>query len=191
VRQRIPLSRCRCLAFVGFVLFAISACEQPFDRTPAGYAEACYGGKENAKRNWVCSENRMIVTTSGTESEWPALGKIVADFGRSRSLDVFDTSTRIPEYIRTLQVSVCSAEGLFLLLDKRIYHNEQLNRDGDAITIALRTYRNSYQWQPLSKQLLSELREKWPYPIEAQWPAPRGSDRALPDSVQSCEESRA
>jgi hypothetical protein len=183
MRQRVPL-----LPFVGFVLFAISGCERPFDRSPTGYAEACHGGKEDAKRNWVCSENRMIVTTSATEAEWPALGKIVADFGRSRSLDVFDTSTDIPEYIRTLTVSVCSADGLFLLLDKRMYHNEQLNRDGDAITIALRTYRNSYEWRPLSEQLLSELREKWPHAVDTRWPAPRGSNRALPDSVQSCDE---
>jgi hypothetical protein len=96
MRQPVPLWRCRCFAFAGFVLFTIGGCEQPFDRSPAGYAEACKGGKENAERNWVCSENRMIVTTSGTEAEWTALGKIVADFGRSRSLDVFDTSKSIP-----------------------------------------------------------------------------------------------
>jgi hypothetical protein len=177
-----------CLVSGGFVLCAISACEQPFDRSPPGFVEACHGGKAQAKRNWVCSENRLSITTSGSEAEWPALGKIVAEFGRSRSLEVFDTSTTIQDYIRTLEISVCSAEGLYLLLDKRIYENDALNRDGDTITIVLRTYRNAYEWRPLSQQLLSTLREKWPHPIETEWPAARGSNRALPDSVQSCEE---
>jgi hypothetical protein len=169
------------------VLSTVGGCEQPFDRTPPGYAEACYGGKAQAKQNWVCAEDRLLVTTSGTEQEWPALGQIVADFGRSQSLEVFDTSTNIPEYVRSLEISVCSADGLFLYLDKRIWHRAHLNQDGDTIDIALRTYRNSYPWQPLSEQFVSVLRDKWPHPIETKWPPPRGEDRPLPDSVPGCE----
>ena len=98
----------------------------------------------------------------------------------------FDTSQVIPNYVRTLEVSVCDSEGLYLRLHKRIYDKDRDPQD-DTIWIEMRTYRNSYQWRPLAEHLLRELGSKWSNPVEAEWPAPKGNDRPLPDSVSSCE----
>jgi hypothetical protein len=183
-----PPDACRVAGTVAsaILVLAASGCERPGDRAPAGFTDACHGGETDAKKNWVCSENRLIVTTTASETEWPALGKLVGDFGRSRSLKVFDSSTVDPGYVRTLEVSVCSSEGLYLRLDKRIFDRDRLPKD-DLVTIMLRTYRNSYQWKPLAEQLILELESKWPHTFDAEWPVPQGSDRPLPDSVESCD----
>jgi len=164
-------------------------CEKPFDKSPAGYADACYGGEREWKRNAVCSEQRLMVTTPGRPEDWPLLAEIVSDFGRTRSLKVFDTSTYEPEYIRTIEVSVCSAEGLFLYVNQRIYKDERFNEHGDVIRMTLSTYRNSFQWSPVANEFVAMLREKWAHPTEIEWPKPRGSHRALPDSVPNCDET--
>ena len=84
-----------------------------------------------------------MVTVEGGETDWPALARIVSEFGRKRELKVFDTSANIPNYIRTLEVSVCSSDGLFLMIDKRTYSDQSMNRDGNRIRAVLRTYKNA------------------------------------------------
>jgi hypothetical protein len=169
------------------VLLAGGGCEAPFDRTPAGFVDACYGGRREAARNWVCSQNRLTVTVEATEADWPLLAKIVADYGRDRNLDVFDTSARL-SYVRTVEVSVCSSQGLFLMLDKRIYTDPTQNRDGNRVDIHLRTYRDAFDWRPLADTFVAAVRKNWHGPMQVEWPEPVGPARALPDSVKSCEE---
>jgi hypothetical protein len=176
-------------ALVVGITVAASGCEQPFDRTPPGYADACYGGRTEAAKNWVCSDDRLVVSVEGTESDWPALARIVSQYGRNRGLDVFDTSEDIPNYVRTLEVSVCSSKGLFVLLDKRIYADQSKNRDGNRITAEFRTYRGSFAWKPLAEEFAAEFRRKWHGSVQVEWPEPRGPKRALPDSVKSCDEN--
>ena len=165
-----------------------SGCEQPFDRTPPGFAEACYGGKKEAAANWVCSDDRLVLSVEGSESDWPALARIVSDFGRSRGLDVFDTSADIPNYVRTLEISVCSSEGLFLMMDKRIYYDPSVNRDGNRITTHLRTYDEDFSWEPLADEFVTTFRQNWPGEVAVEWPEfiPTNEKKALPDSVKSC-----
>jgi hypothetical protein len=164
-------------------------CEQPFDRSPSGFAAACYGGESDAAKNWVCSDSRLVLSVEGSESDWPTLARIVSDFGRNRGLDVFDTSSNHPNYVRTLEISVCSSEGLFLSVDKRVYSNESMNRDGNRITAQLRTYRDGFNWKPVAEELVATFRENWPGAVQVEWPEsiPANEKRALPDSVESCD----
>lgn len=178
----------RSIAFlVLLAAIATAGCERPFDRTPPGFVEACYGGRADAPRNWVCSETRLEVTVEGAESDWPKLARIVSDFGRNHGLDVFDGSTNIPDYMRTLEISVCSSNGLFLLLDKRIYARPEMNVDGNRITAAFRTYHNSFDWKPLASEFEAVVRQQWPGAVETKWPEPYGPDRELPDGIESCQ----
>ena len=175
------------LSIIVVTLLACGGCEAPFDRTPAGFADACYGGRRDAARNWVCSQNRLKVTVEATEADWPLLAKIVSDYGRGRDLDVFDTSARL-SYVRTVEMSVCSSQGLFLMLDKRIYTDTTQNRDGNRVDINLRTYRDEFDWRPLADTFVAAVRKNWHGPLQVEWPEPVGPARALPDSVKSCEE---
>lgn len=176
-------------AVVVGIMSVTSGCERPFDRTPPGFAEACYGGRNVAAKNWMCSDDRLVLTAEGSESDWPTLARIVSDFGRSRGLDVFDTSSNIPNYVRTLEISVCSSEGLFLLMDKRIYSNASMNREGDRITAHLRTYDKGFSWKPVAEDFLATFRRNWRGAVEVEWPGfiPASEKKALPDSVKSCD----
>lgn len=166
-----------------------SGCDQPFDRTPQAFAEACYGGRKEAAKNWVCSDDRLVLSVEGNEADWPALARIVLDFGRSRGLDVFDTSSDVPNYVRTLEISVCSSEGLFLLMDKRIYSNQSMNSGGNRITTHLRTYDEGFDWKPLAEEFVATFRQNWKGEVLVEWPEfiPANEKTALPDSVKSCE----
>jgi hypothetical protein len=176
-------------ALVIGIVSVTSACERPFDRTPPGFAEACYGGRNEAAKNWVCSDDRLVLSVEGSESDWPTLAKIVSDFGRSRGLDIFDTSSNIPNYIRTLEISVCSSEGLFLLMDKRVYADQSMNRDGNRITAHLRTYDKDFSWKPLAEEFVATFRQNWRGEVQVEWPEfiPASEKKALPDSVKSCD----
>jgi hypothetical protein len=179
---RIPI-----ILVVVIAIVVAVGCERPFDRTPAGYAEACYGGRADAARNWVCSEDRLVVTLEATQAEWRLLAKIVSDYGRARGLDVFDTSARL-QNLRSVEVSVCSSQGLFLLLDKRIYTDPTMNRDGDRVAAHLRTYRDGFEWQPLAESFEAEIRRNWRGRVQVERPEAIGSVRALPDGIKSCDE---
>jgi hypothetical protein len=182
-------SRLISAAFVAGIVGVTSGCERPFDRSPPGFAEACYGGRNEAAKNWVCSDDRLLLSVVASESDWPVLARIVSDFGRSRGLDVFDTSSDTPNYIRTLEISVCSSEGLFLLMDKRLYSDQSMNRDGNRITAHLRTYRESFNWKPLAEELVTTFRQNWRDAVQVEWPEfiPASEKKALPDSVRSCD----
>jgi hypothetical protein len=164
----------------------LGGCDKPFDRTPVGFKEACYG--DDPPRNWVCSERRWVASFSAKESDWPAIKAMVSTVGTDNSLKVFDVSSNHPGYIRTAELYACSASGVMLSFDKRIYDKAELNGEGDEVRIELRTYKNSYDWRPLADGMESELRAKWPNAVETERPAPLGNARALPDSIRTCDE---
>lgn len=169
----------------------VAGCERPGDRTPQGFVQHCYGGRAQMARNWVCSDSRLVVTVEGGESDWPVLTRIVSEYGRSHGLQFFDTSTHIPDYIRTLGLSVCSSGGLFINVDKRIYSDPSMNRDGNRIRVEFRTYRNSFNWKQLAQELEAAFRQNWRGPVQVEWPeeVPASKKTALPDSVKTCEET--
>jgi hypothetical protein len=113
---------------------------------------------------------------------------MVSTVGRDNSLKVFDVSSNYPGYIRTAELYACSASGVMLSFDKRIYDKAELNREGDEVRIELRTYKSSYDWRPLADGMESELGAKWPHSVATERAAPRGSARALPDGVSTCDE---
>lgn len=171
------------------VVSAVAGCEKPFDRTPAGFKEACYG--EDPQRNWVCSEQRWVAKFSAGESDWPAIKSMVHAVGTARSLEIFDVSSNHPGYIRTAEIYACSASGVMLFFDKRIYDRPEMNRDGDEVRIELRTWRNAYDWRALADRMEEELKARWPQPVEIETPGPLGNARALPDAVPDCDEQES
>lgn len=132
-----------------------------------------------------------MVTVEGGETDWPALARIVSEFGRKRELKVFDTSANIPNYIRTLEVSVCSSDGLFLMIDKRTYSDQSMNRDGNRIRAVLRTYKNAFDWKPLAEELVETFQKNWRGPVKVEWPEPipDNEKKGLPDGIESCVEN--
>jgi hypothetical protein len=132
--------------------------------------DACNGGRSNMMRNWVLSDDRLEITVHGQEHDWPKLAALVEKVGKEQRLQVFNTSTVIPGYIRMVEVSVCDAAGLYLLLDKRKYDDASFNRDGDQITIYLRTYNEKFNWRPVADVLIKALRSQWSGDIKIVYP---------------------
>jgi len=187
--SRVTFKRFLIAVSVAIAVSMAVGCERPGDRTPKGFVEQCYGGRHQMARNWVCSNDRLVVTVEGNEADWPVFSRIISDYGRDHGLRFFDTSTSTPNYLRTLGLSVCSSEGLFINVDKRIYTDPSMNRDGNRITAAFRTYRSSFDWKQLADDFEGTFRKNWSGPVQVDWPEAQ-QKRALPDSVKSCEETR-
>lgn len=155
---------------LGLAVAFVLACERPGDRLPPGYMDACYGGRSNMMRNWVLSDTRVEITVHGQERDWPKLAALVKKIGKEQRLQIFDTSTVIPGHIRMLEVGVCDAAGLFLLLDKRKYDDAAFNHDGDQITIYVRTYHDTFNWRPVADGLVKALQTQWSGDVQIVYP---------------------
>jgi len=155
---------------LSLTVVSLLACERPGDRLPPGYMDACYGGRSNMMRNWVLSDTRLQITVHGQELDWPKLAALVEEIGTEQRLQVFNTSTEIPGYIRMVQVSICDAAGLFLLLDKRKYDDATFNHDGDQIAIYLRTYHDKFNWRPIADALIKAMQSQWNGDIKIVYP---------------------
>jgi len=178
------------------MLSIVAACQRPFDRSPDGYTAACLGtpegplsvaGREIAKRNSVCSDDRLRISAAATREDWPDLTNLVTEFGRSRALRMFDTSVQ-NDQIQSLELHLCSPEGVHILVHKRIYKEGPADPDPSHIPIMFLTYEKKFDWKPLADELVAAFKEKWQRPMEISWPEPiPPAERALPDSVASCD----
>ena len=168
--------------------FLVASCARPFDNVPEGFADACYGGKENARRNAVCSQQRLVLSTSAPETEWLILAELVGSVGRTHGLHVLDTSSSTPGYIRTVELYACSAKGVSMSLDKRVYDRAEMNRDGNSLNVSLNTYHDSYDWRPLAEDLTKAVSAKWPHKFEATYPDYQNKGAYPQDSVPTCDE---
>jgi hypothetical protein len=175
---------------LGALVFCLAAasCRQSSSDYPPGYLDECFGGIEHQARNWVCSDDRLRLITSGEEGEWATFAQMVANVGRSQGLHVIHTDLFSSRQGRAVQVSVCNADGLYLSFDTHSLIGGQANPDANVLRTTLRTYRNDFKWRPLADALIAEVEKSWRHPIEKEWPEPRGSDRARPDSVSNCDE---
>jgi hypothetical protein len=181
----------RLAACFGMLCALIAGCGRR-DTSPPGFVDACYGGRENMARNWVLSDNRMVLTVEGEEADWPLLARIVREGGEKLGYQVFDTSANIPDYIRTVEVSVCDRSGIFLGMDKRVYLREAAVRSGpppdNRIVTWLRTYDRAADWRPLAESVQASFREHWKGRVEIEFPPLRDtplSKMALPDEIRA------
>jgi hypothetical protein len=171
------------------LLGVLLGCEQPFDDTPAGYASACYGTSEEpplhqgdqaiARRNWVCSDQRMRIELDARREDWPDLKVVLGEFGRNHALRVFDVSFDDQH----LDFELCSPDGLQIVL-----WDGPTNPKPDRVPLMLYTYKRDFPWKPLADELATTLTERWKQPVNVSWPRPmEEKERALPDSVASCD----
>lgn len=106
-------------------------------------------------------------------------------------MQVFDTSTNDPGYVHSVEISVCDASGIFLLLDKSVYRGESLKNqppEDNLITTTLRTYNRGAKWEPLAKDLEQKVRAQWPGLVQVQFPPLKNVSykrMALPDRFRS------
>jgi hypothetical protein len=178
------------------VATGLGACGHPADRVPPGYADACWGGRDNYPRNVAFTDRRLAVTVDATEENWPLLKRIVKDVAAEHGLQVFDLSESGP-HLRAVLVDACAASGILVNLDKRIRPSQPQSEPEflrGKVVVALYTYKPEAPFEPVSDALVKKLRAAWKEHAKVErFPALLPSQKALPDEVrrQLVQECRA
>ena len=168
------------------MLAAVSmcACSHPADRAPPGYAEACWGGRDNYPRYIAFSDRRVAILVPATEKEWPRLSGIVKEVAAETGLIVFDTSESGPN-LRSVMVEACHPSGISLRLDDRIWLNmPPSGHHPGEVEITLYTYRPDARVEPVGDTLVKKIRATWKNAKVEYFPALLPSKKALPDTVR-------
>lgn len=179
-----------------FAAAAACACGHPADRVPPGYADACWGGRDNYPRYIAFSDRRVGILVPATEKDWPHLSRIIKEVAAEHGLVVFDTSQSGPD-LRAVMVEACHSSGISLRLDERIWANlPPSGHHPGEIEISLYTYRPEARFEPVEDSLVTKLQATWKAAKVERFPSLPPSKKALPDAVrhllvQECAEAQA
>ena len=177
------ISRLFCAGLLA--LATLYACGHPADRVPPGYADACWGGRDNYPRYIAFSNRRVVVSVAATEKDWPQLKRIVEAVAAEHALSIFDTSEYGPN-LRALMVTACHQSGISLMLDKRIWADPAAtDHHPGEVQIALYTYRPEAPFEPVGDSLVKKVQATWKDAKVERFPAVPPSKKALPDTVYS------
>jgi hypothetical protein len=170
-----------------WAVMSLAACGHPADRVPPGYADDCWGGRDNYPRYIAFSNRRLAVTVDATEKDWPLLSRIVNEVAVQHGLTVFDSS-EIGPHFRAVILNACHASGIDVRLDKRIYVGRpeaELEFLRGKVVVALYTYRPEARFEPIANSLETKLRAAWKEHAKVErFPALLPSQKALPDEVR-------
>ena|SRR5580658_3760660 len=130
------------------------------DTAPPGYVDACYGGdftKTLSGHAPIFSGQLDI-----SENQWPRLTQILLDLSNRRHLQFFNDTRNDPD-VRMIMISLCSRNGLFMYVDRRIF----LDGNGRVImdhplTVAIFTYKDRDTWPAFTQEVKSALDAEWP-----------------------------
>jgi hypothetical protein len=178
-----------------FAATSVCACSHPADRVPPGYADACWGGRDNYPRYIAFSDRRLVVLVPAAEKDWPQLSRIVKEVAAEHGLVVFDTSESGTS-LRMVRVEACHSSGISLMLDERIRVNQPPSpHHPGEIEVALYTYRPEARFEPIGDSLVTKLQASWKDAKVERFPAIPPSKKALPDKVrdllvQECAEAK-
>jgi hypothetical protein len=142
----------------------LSACD-PVNPPPAGYVDACYGGKKYLIEGSV---PEVTIRVLAPENKWRDLAALMSEFGKSEKLEVFDTSQAAP-HVRTLEVSLCSSRGLMIYTNERIWREGSREPDGDAVVTYVYRYKNEILWREIAERLVTHVQSNWPGEVRVEW----------------------
>jgi hypothetical protein len=145
-------SRCAFFLLVGL----LNACSPKYP-PPPGFVDACYGG--NFSKRLAGATPMLYLRIQASPKTWPELAQRFAAFGALHDLRYFDTSISEPG-LRMLNIHLCSAKGVWLSADKRIWADGPIDPHPDEMPITLYTYRD-YDGQMLASECRQFLSD-WP-----------------------------
>jgi hypothetical protein len=167
-----------------FGAMSLAACAHPGDRVPPGYAEACWGGRDNDPRYIAFTDRRLIVSVVAEDRDWALLANIVLDVAVRHGFETFDTSVG-GDHLSALKIEACHPSGVSLRLDKRIWANPRTfdQRVGET-KIVLYTYRLDAPFEQFSDALVKKVQATWKDARVERFPAVPPAKKALPDAVR-------
>lgn len=168
----------------------------PADRVPPGYADACWGGRDNYPRYIAFSDRRLVVSMPVEQNDWDKLAGIFMEVAAKHGLEIFDSSVAGPN-LNAMTIEACHPSGILLRVDERIWANPRLfDQAPGNVEVALYTYRPEARFDALEDTLVTRLQAIWKNAKVERFSVLPPSKKALPDAVrhllvQECAEANA
>lgn len=137
------------------ILFSISGCEPDYP-PPEGYVESCYGG--DFGENLVGAKPKLLISLELGVEHWPKLKGQLEDIAKENNVRFFFDDR---EYggLTMFNASLCSEDGLFMNVDKRIWSS---SKDSDLpMMLTIYTYKNRSTWGSFTKKVKSSMESNW------------------------------
>lgn len=144
---------------------------------PPGYIDACYGG--DFSRNLTNKAPILVALLDIPDDQWPRLTEILQGIGSRHGLEIFN-DTRREQYLSMLSISLCSSQGVFVLVDRRVFRDTKGHViSSSPLTLQMYAYRNEKSWGELAQELEATLKTAWPGKFDVK----QSADTHLRDSL--------
>jgi hypothetical protein len=137
------------------ISFAILGCEPEYP-PPEGYVESCYGG--DFREKLAGSKPELLIELELGVEHWPKLKGQLEKIAKENNVRFFFDDR---EYggLTMFNASLCSEDGLFMNVDKRIWANSSVSKLPMMLTIY--TYKNQSAWVFFTEKLKSSMETNW------------------------------
>ncbi|HAT41300.1 MAG TPA: hypothetical protein DCS87_06175 [Rheinheimera sp.] len=144
----------RILSFI-LILFTISGCEPAYP-PPEGYVDSCYGGDFGEKL--AGSKPELLITLELGVEHWPKLKGQLEKIAKENNVRFF-FDEREYDGLTMFNASLCSEDGLYMNVDKRIWANSDVSNSPMMLTIY--TYKNQSEWVTFIENVKSSMERNW------------------------------
>jgi len=159
--RKLQFILCLCVALV-------SSCKPSYP-PPPGFVEACYGGDVSKTLDGATPRFRMQLPAS--PDQWSDIARRFQDFGASHELKYFDTSVSDIDGLKMINVHLCSAKGIWLSADKRLWSGRS-EPSPNVVPIDLYQYDTEMDWVLIAAELEKSFQD-WPGGFQSQRPGSR------------------
>jgi len=103
--------------------------------------------------------------------QWSDIARRFQDFGASHELKYFDTSVSDIDGLKMINVHLCSAKGIWLSADKRLWSGRS-EPSPNVVPIDLYQYDTEMDWVLIAAELEKSFQD-WPGGFQSQRPGSR------------------
>lgn len=137
------------------IIFAISGCEPAYP-PPEGYVESCYGGDFGEKLAGAKPE--LLIFLELDVEHWPKLREQLEKIAKENNVRFFFDDR---EYggLTMFNASLCSEDGLFMNVDKRIWSSS--NASNLPMMLTVYTYKNKSAWISFTEKVKLSMEANW------------------------------
>jgi len=137
------------------ILFAVSGCEPDYP-PPEGYVESCYGG--DFREKLAGAKPELLISLELDVEHWPKLRRQLEKIAKESNVRFF-YDDRDFGGLTMFNASLCSEDGLFMNVDKRIWSNSSASNLPMMLTIF--TYKNKSRWVTFIEKVRSSMEINW------------------------------
>lgn len=136
-------------------VFTVSGCGPEYP-PPEGYVESCYGG--DFVEQLAGAKPELLIMLELEVEHWPKLRGQLEKLADENDVCFFFDDR---EYggLTMFNASLCSENGLFMNVDKRIWSNS--NASNVPMMLTIYTYKNKSTWVSFTEKVKSKMELEW------------------------------